>query len=286
MLIIRTGQDLQMQVNLLKNKGLKIGFVPTMGALHPGHLSLVKTSLTKCDITVCSIFVNPRQFNDPEDLKRYPRTPEKDQAMLEKAKCHILFVPEADELYTDHENEQYQFGELDKVLEGRHRPGHFNGVAQVLKRFFTLVQPDLAFFGQKDYQQLLVVKALVKQLKIPVQIIACPIEREQDGLAMSSRNTLLSPAERILASGIPEMMQKSLNVLKKQGIKEAKDFVFKEVSRFPEMKLDYFEICEPETLVPLQTYLSNQTAVALIAVYVGKVRLIDNIVLSAQVLKV
>ena len=286
MLIFTRSEALTEHINLLKNNKLKIGFVPTMGALHAGHLSLVKACNACCDVSVCSIFVNPRQFNDPEDLKRYPRTPEKDRLMLEEANCSILFLPDVNELYQDQENERYNFGTLDEVLEARHRPGHFNGVAQVLRRFFVIVMPDMAFFGQKDFQQLLIVKALVKSLNLNIEVVSCPIERETDGLAMSSRNTLLSAHERKIASRIPELMMDGLSLLKVLSLPEVLIKVKENIQTIPEMKLDYFEVCNPETLLPLKLYKPEQGAIALIAVYVGKIRLIDNVLLPASALKV
>ena len=272
--------DLQGFLNESRALNRTIGFVPTMGALHQGHISLVKASAKVCNITICSIFVNPTQFNDKEDLKRYPRMPEKDTKMLEKEGCDVLFLPSVEEIYPKEVKETYDFGNLDKVLEGAHRPGHFNGVAQVIKRFFEIIGPDKAFFGSKDYQQVLIVKALVKQLRMPIEIVACPIKREADGLAMSSRNTLLSSEERTAASLIPGLIKEASAIARQNGKEKAMSFVREKISRHSNMKLEYFEICDPHTLQPLHKIDPKQEAVALIAIYVGKIRLIDNLILN------
>jgi pantoate--beta-alanine ligase len=214
-----------------------------MGALHNGHISLIEASRKSCQITICSIFVNPTQFNDKKDLERYPRTPDKDIQLLEKANCSALFLPDADEIYPKTEEKtNFDFGNLDKLLEGKYRPGHFNGVAQVVKRLFEIVTPHKAFFGSKDFQQVLIVKALTNKLNLNIDIISCPILREPDGLAMSSRNTLLSNNEREIAGLIPKIMRDAKLVILTKGIIEAKQFVLNQVSKEPLMNLDYFEI--------------------------------------------
>jgi pantoate--beta-alanine ligase len=272
--------DLQGFLKEMKVSGKSIGFVPTMGALHQGHVSLISASRTGCDITVCSIFVNPTQFNDKEDLKRYPRMPEKDLEILEKAGCDAVFLPSVEEIYPNMEKAVFNFGHLDKVLEGASRPGHFNGVAQVVKRLFEIVRPDKAFFGSKDYQQVMIVKSLVRQLGMAIKIVPCPSKRETDGLAMSSRNALLSPEERKTASVVPQIMAKAAEEARANGIIKAKELVNKIVSGQTLMKLDYFEICDADDLTPLKNLARDQHAVALIAVYVGRIRLIDNITLA------
>ena len=281
MLIFTKIVELQAFVKQIKNLNQSLGFVPTMGALHNGHISLIEASQKNCQITICSIFVNPTQFNDKKDLERYPRTPDKDIQLLEKAKCNALFLPDAEEIYPKPEEKvNFDFGNLDKLLEGKYRPGHFKGVAQVVKRLFELVTPDKAFFGSKDFQQVLIVKALVNKLNLNVNIISCPILREPDGLAMSSRNTLLNEKERKIAGLIPKIMQTAKEIILTNDIAEAKQFVISEVSKEPLMNLDYFEICNPETLENIPKLKSNEKAVALIAIFVGKIRLIDNLIID------
>jgi len=275
--IITTVKALKEYLALPDKHHLDVGFVPTMGALHKGHMSLIETSKNQCSITVCSIFVNPLQFNDPSDLKRYPRTPEKDKKMLEKAGCEVLFMPSIEEIYPEPAKETYYFGQLDQILEAAYRPGHFKGVAQVLSRFFNIIQAEKAFFGEKDYQQLLIVKDLVKQTGLSTQIVPCPIIRESDGLAMSSRNALLSENERALAGSIPKIMKKCADMASDFEIEAIKSMVSQEIALYPDFKLEYFEICDPSTLDSLSGKLNNRAGIALIAVYAGKIRLIDNI---------
>lgn len=257
-----------------------IGFVPTMGALHAGHLSLINYSKMACGITVCSIFVNPNQFNNQEDLKKYPRTPKEDILMLEKANCDVLFMPEVNGIYPEKVFETYNFGELENILEGKYRPGHFNGVAQVVSRLFTIVKPDKAYFGSKDYQQVLIVKALVQKLNFNIDIISCPILREPDGLAMSSRNVLLSVEERRLASLIPIWMKEAIKILKRNGIAMAKTYISQEISQHASIQLEYFEVCRADNLMPLDEVSNSTKGIALIALYVGKIRLIDNFIVE------
>jgi pantoate--beta-alanine ligase len=273
--------EIQAYLAPLLAQGKTIGFVPTMGALHEGHLSLIRTAANRCDYTVCSIFVNPTQFNDKSDLARYPRMPEKDAELLKTVQCDVLFLPQVEEVYPSNERVSFNFGSLDQILEAKHRPGHFNGVAQVVKRFFEIIQPTFAFFGSKDYQQVMIVKALVKNIHSPVQIISCPILREPDGLAMSSRNALLTSEERKTAALIPKVMQHAKQIAFNQGIKSAGEFVKAEVAKQPLMKLDYYEICEADSLKTIQTKELQQTsAISLIALHVGKIRLIDNWMLN------
>jgi pantoate--beta-alanine ligase len=281
MQIFTTRKALRDYLNSLENKHLSLGFVPTMGALHSGHISLVELAKKHCDLSICSIFVNPGQFNDPEDLKRYPRTPEKDCALLKKHGCDVLFMPEVEEIYPEPANESYDLGQIDKILEGAHRPGHFNGVAQVLSRFFEVVKPNKAFFGEKDYQQMLIVKALVKQMDLKTEVVPCSIVRESDGLAMSSRNALLSEKERKLAAKIPLWMKMASEQLNTSEISEVKQAIAKEISHHHELRLDYFEVCHPETLETYSGKLKGRKAIALIALYTGKIRLIDNIRLNS-----
>ena len=280
MQVFTTIKDLNSTLRVLIKMGKTIGFVPTMGALHQGHISLINYSKEQCDVTVCSIFVNPSQFNSPEDLDKYPKTPENDKLLLEKAGCDFLYTPSVEDIYPEKDNRKFDFGFLDTVLEGALRPGHFNGVGQVVSILLEHVAPNKAFFGSKDYQQVMVVKELVKQLNMPVEIISCPILREFDGLAMSSRNIRLNDQERIIASLIPKIMLKASIIVKTQGINESKQFVEEITSKITDMKLDYFEVCESSSLVILDFYEKTTPTILLIALFVGKTRLIDNLVIE------
>ena len=280
MQVFTTIKDLNSTLRVLIKMGKTIGFVPTMGALHQGHISLINYSKEQCDVTVCSIFVNPSQFNSPEDLDKYPKTPENDKLLLEKAGCDFLYTPSVEDIYPEKDNRKFDFGFLDTVLEGALRPGHFNGVGQVVSILLEHVAPNKAFFGSKDYQQVMVVKELVKQLNMPVEIISCPILREFDGLAMSSRNIRLNDQERIIASLIPKIMLKASIIVKTQGINESKQFVEEITSKITDMKLDYFEVCESSSLVILDFYEKTTPTILLIALFVGKIRLIDNLVIE------
>lgn len=278
MLIFKKIDELKPYLHEKKAAGSTLGFVPTMGALHAGHISLIATSKNSCDLTICSIFVNPTQFNDKKDLERYPKTPESDLEMLKKAGCDVVFMPEVSEMYPEKDERSFDFGRLDKVLEGAHRPGHFNGVAQIVSRLFDAVEPHKAFFGNKDYQQVMIIKSLVKQLNYPIEIVACPTLREADGLAMSSRNMLLSEEERKAASIIPVLMNTAKH-LKDQGseIANIKAEVMAILSKNPIYKLDYFAICDADSLQEISSFKDRPNPVALIACFVGKIRLIDNL---------
>lgn len=276
MLVFDKIKELKQHLALKRLNGSAIGFVPTMGALHEGHISLIGISKKETDITVCSIFVNPTQFNNSVDLTKYPRTPEKDMALLEAAGCDVLYMPDVKDVYPENDTRKFSFGYLDTILEGEHRPGHFNGVGQVVSILLEGVEPDKAYFGSKDYQQVMVVKDLVKQLHLRAEIVACPILREADGLAMSSRNMRLNPEERKVAGFVPVMMQEAREIVKQKGILAAREFIADFVNRQPLMKLDYYEVCNANTLEPLKEYTSQQPLISLIAVFVGNVRLIDN----------
>jgi pantoate--beta-alanine ligase len=265
----------------LKEKGTKtIGFVPTMGALHKGHVSLIEEAKKNVDITICSIFVNPIQFNDKKDLEKYPRPLESDIRILESASCDVLFNPTAAEVYPDgkHELLSLDFGILDKVMEGAFRPGHFKGVAIVVKRLFEIVEPDYAYFGEKDYQQLAIIKSMVKQLNLSVKIVGCPIIREANGLAMSSRNTLLNSEEKNIASKISMVLFLAKKKSAHLTVHELKEFVKSEINKTQSMRLEYFEIADAETLAPVFDWEKGKKLVGCIAVYVGNTRLIDNII--------
>lgn len=252
--------------------------MPTMGALHPGHISLLESCQRVCDTSVCSIFVNPNQFNDKGDLERYPRTPESDSLLLEKNGCNAVFMPSVKEIYPETDDRKFDFGYLDHILEGAHRPGHFNGVAQVVSRLFDIVEPHKAFFGEKDYQQVMIIKAMVKMLHYNIEIVVCPTLRETDGLAMSSRNALLNKEERRLAVRIPLTMQAAKFMKQKDAdVKVIRDFVTKSFQADPIYKLDYFAICDAESLNEIDSFSEAASTVALIACFVGKIRLIDNL---------
>lgn len=281
MIIIRNNRDLEQYLNNIRQSAKTIGFVPTMGALHAGHISLIKQSLQQSDITVCSIFVNPTQFNDKADLERYPRMPEKDAKMLEEAGCNVLFLPDITEIYPEEDKRQFDFGTIDKVLEGAHRPGHFNGVGQVVSRLFELVKPNKAFFGLKDYQQLQIIKKLTSILKLDIEIVPCEIMREPDGLAMSSRNMLLSTEERKVATLIPQLLvEAKQNLLNGQSVNQVKEAALKKLNANPIYKPEYIEVCDAENLTSIDSLNNTCKSIILIACFVGKIRLIDNLVIN------
>ena len=257
--------------------GKTIGFVPTMGALHEGHLVLIRRAVAENDFVVVSIFVNPIQFNNPDDLAKYPRTLETDLKMLESTGCHLVFAPSAEEMYPEPDRSEFDFGKLDKVMEGKFRPGHFNGVAIVVKKLFEIVSPHKAYFGEKDFQQLAIIKNMVSQLNLPVHIVPCPIVREPDGLAMSSRNTRLSPKERSEAliifkalSGISE----NYSWFIPDGVKQ---LVRGEIKESPLFRVEYVDVVDTETLQPFEDWNDVEHAVVCVAAFIGSVRLIDNI---------
>lgn len=278
MKIVKTKTELVGLTDIYKNEGKRIGFVPTMGALHQGHISLVRESLNQSDITVVSIFVNPTQFNDPEDLKRYPRVPENDLALLEEAGCDIVFMPSVEEIYPDDCTRTFDFGHLGTVMEGAKRPGHFNGVGQVVSILFEMVRPDKAFFGMKDFQQIAIIKDMVRQMKFPVEIVPCPIVREISGLAMSSRNTLLEENHKKNAPHIYATLKKAHALRSKMNVTELKSWVHSEIDNNPYLKTEYVEIVDGDSLKISENWEEEGTKVMCVAVYAGKIRLIDNIV--------
>jgi len=280
--ILTQKAELKSLLDELRAKGKTIGFVPTMGALHAGHISLIEIAQLQCDIVVCSIFVNPTQFNDKKDLERYPRTLEKDTQLLIKANCDVLFYPEVDEMYPEEDKRSFDFGFLDKTLDGAFRPGHFNGVGQIVSKLFDAVDPNKAFFGEKDFQQVLVIKEMVRQLNYKVEIVSCPILREADGLAMSSRNTLLNEAERRAAALIPIIMQEAKSYFESGAtIEDIKNRVKAKIDVEPIFKLDYFEIRNTRDLNEYNA-TADKEAVMLIAVFCGRIRLIDNLVVKTN----
>lgn len=265
-------------IDNLKKEGKKIGFVPTMGALHEGHLSLVKECKKNSDVTVVSIFVNPTQFNDSEDLKRYPRTLDKDVELLKTVDCDIVFAPSVEEVYPEPDTRKFDFGYLESVMEGAKRPGHFNGVGQVVSRLFDIVRPDKAFFGMKDFQQVAIIKNMVKQLKYNIEIIPCPIIREENGLARSSRNALLDEDHKKNATHIYATLKKARTLVSEMGVKELKQWIADEINNNPFLDTEYVEIVDNTTLKVVDNWTEPGTKVACVAVYAGKIRLIDNIV--------
>ena len=262
-----------------KQQESTVGFVPTMGALHQGHLSLIEQSMSENAITVVSIFVNPTQFNNPEDLKKYPRTLDSDVEKIEKLSSEVLvFAPGVSEMYGDvPQSESYDFGGIEHQMEGKFRPGHFDGVGTIVKKLFELVQPTRAYFGEKDFQQLRIVQTLVATHKIPVQIVPCAIYREKNGLAMSSRNERLPQEIREEAGFIYDMLQAVQDMFPANTIRDIYSYVVKTFEKHPDFQLEYFEICDEKYLKPIETFQSNQKYRAFIALNVSNVRLIDNI---------
>ena len=266
-----------------KTPDTTIGFVPTMGALHAGHLSLIKTSKKENDITICSIYVNPTQFNDMRDYENYPRVLEDDINKLERCSCDILFKPESDEMYPPNgeadASVNLDLGSLVDVMEGQFRPGHFDGVMTIVERFFRIIKPDRAYFGQKDYQQLTVIKRMKEQLRLTIDIIGCPTVREEDGLALSSRNLLLSSEQRAEAPAIFRSLTKGKEQRIKFDVEHVKRCVQEEIDQLPNLKVEYIEIADSRSLQPIDSWRSTDSAVCCVAVYAGDVRLIDNIIL-------
>ena len=280
MKVICTVRELRNQIG--KSNIGPVGFVPTMGALHKGHLSLAENAVTKCPVVVVSIFVNPTQFNDKNDLKNYPRTLESDLKMLERVlrQNDIVFTPDTREIYPEKDTRKFKFGNLDNVMESLHRPGHFNGVAQVVSRLFEIVKPDMAFFGLKDFQQLAVVKELAKQLNSKVWIVSGKIIREKDGLALSSRNRLLDPEIRKHATVIFKTLSAASEMIRKSDIPEIRRFVEKSINGTKGFTIEYFEIVDDTELTPVnrkEEMAPDKHYFGCIAVKAGKIRLIDNI---------
>lgn len=277
MKLVRTISDLQAELSALKAQGKKVGLVPTMGALHAGHASLVKRSVDENDVTVVSVFVNPTQFNDKNDLVKYPRTLEADCKLLESAGASFVFAPEVEEMYPEPDTRQFSFAPLDEVMEGKFRPGHFNGVAQIVSKLFDAVKPNRAYFGEKDFQQLAIIREMVKQLHLDLEIVGCPIVREEDGLALSSRNMLLSAEERKIALKISQTLFKSRTFATDHSLKETIKFVEDGIASELGLRLEYFEVVDGNTLQTVQNWEDTDYIVGCITVFCGSVRLIDNI---------
>lgn len=267
----------ELRDNLDKAKTSIVGFVPTMGALHSGHISLVERSRRECDIVVVSIFVNPTQFNDKNDLKSYPRTLEADAKLLEQANVDYIFAPSVEEVYPTADTRVFDFGTIDKVMEGASRPGHFNGVAQVVSRLFDIVKPHKAYFGEKDFQQIAIIRAMVDMLKIDIEIVDCPIVRGTDGLALSSRNTLLTAEHRAAAPKIYEGLRYGVELSQTSSVKDVISSVVERINSCELLEVVYFQIVDSLTMQDVDSWSDSQSIQGCITVKAGDVRLIDNI---------
>ncbi|BEG61926.1 pantoate--beta-alanine ligase [Coprobacter fastidiosus] len=269
--------DLQKKIAEIRTNGGTVGLVPTMGALHNGHLELVKRCVAENSICVVSVFVNPTQFNDKNDLLHYPRTLDADCKLLESAGCAIAFAPEVEEMYPVEDTRVFNLGAVAEVMEGKYRPGHFNGVAQIVSKLFDAVQPDRAYFGEKDFQQIAVIRSMVKLLNYPVEIVACPIVREDDGMALSSRNLRLTPEQRKNAVSISQTLFKSRTFAEQHSVAETIDYVVNTLNSVTDLDVEYFEIVNGNTLLSVNDWSDSDYIVGCITVYCGEVRLIDNI---------
>lgn len=279
MQIINTIEEVKFHLNKIREQGMSVGFVPTMGALHEGHLSLIREARKENDYVVCSIFVNPIQFNNKSDLEKYPRNIEKDITLLNDEKCDILFYPSEVEILPESKTESFDFGGLDQVMEGKFRPGHFIGVATIVKILFEIIKPQRAYFGMKDYQQVVIIHKMTKDHNLPVEIIPCPTVRDDDGLALSSRNQLLSKSDRKQAANIFKVLKMIKIHSGFSTINEIKEYVESQFRKSKNVKLEYFEIVDMYSLKPLKAWAESNNVIACTAVYVGNVRLIDNIIL-------
>ena len=277
MKLVHTVSELRQELDIQRKAGKKIGFVPTMGALHEGHASLVRYAVADNEIVVVSVFVNPTQFNDKNDLLKYPRTLEADCELLEKEGADYVFAPSVEEIYPEPDTRQFSYAPLDTVMEGKYRPGHFNGVCQVVSKLFMMVEPDKAYFGEKDFQQLAIIREMVKQMNFPLQIVGCPIVREEDGLALSSRNTRLSAQEREFALNISKTLFRSKEFAASHSVEETQQFVEESIASSEGLQLEYFEIVDGLTLQRIENWEDTDYVVGCITVFCGEVRLIDNI---------
>ena len=277
MIVINKVNELEKAVEAFRIEGKSIGLVPTMGALHEGHLSLVNRCRRENDVVVVSVFVNPTQFNNKEDLRTYPRTEEADKALLAEAGCDIVFMPTVEEVYPEPDTRVFDLGPVAEVMEGAMRPGHFNGVAQIVSKLFMMVKPDRAYFGEKDFQQIAVIRQMVKNEGFNLQIVPCPIVREADGLAKSSRNVRLSAEARQTAPSIYRTLQESLDYAKSHTVAETQKFVTDCINSYPGMEVEYYQIVDGITLMPVNNWNESNYIVGCVTVYCGGVRLIDNI---------
>lgn len=277
MRVVKTISELKSLISGYKQENKTVGLVPTMGALHAGHKSLVDRARKENDIVVVSVFVNPTQFNNKQDLATYPRTEERDCALLEAAGCDVVFMPAVEEVYPEPDNRQFDLGAVAEVMEGAHRPGHFNGVAQIVSKLFGFVEPDRAYFGEKDFQQIAVIRKMVQLEGFKLQIVACPIKREDDGLALSSRNVRLTAEQRQLAPNIYRVLKESCNFAKSHTVAETEKFVVDSLNALPQMEVEYYSIVDALTMQPVSDWADAYSITGCITVYCGEVRLIDNI---------
>ena len=279
--VFTTTAELQTFVEASRRAGRRLGLVPTMGALHDGHLQLVRAAATECDDVVASIFVNPTQFNNPDDLRLYPRLPEQDTAMLAGAGCTALFMPGVEDMYPQPTVLRFDFGPLERVMEGAHRPGHFNGVATVVSKLFHMARPHRAYFGQKDFQQVAIVRQLIADLSFDLELVVAPTIREADGLAMSSRNRRLSPEARAVAPVLYQLLQQAASQVR-QGVAptEVQAQALAALAQEPQFTAEYFEVADAQTLQPLAHYEEGRPVVLCVAAHLGGVRLIDNVVVA------
>lgn len=277
MQVIHEIAKLQSTLAEYRSKGLQIGLVPTMGALHKGHASLVTRSVAENDVTVVSIFLNPTQFNDVKDLERYPRTLDADCQLLEQCGAQIAFAPSVEEVYPEPDTRTFSYPPTDTVMEGAFRPGHFNGVCQIVSKLFTFVEPDRAYFGEKDFQQIAVIRRMVEDLQFPLEIVPCPVVREESGLAMSSRNSLLKPEERDTAANIYRILAESKS--QDASLKDTQKYVVEQINAIPGLEVQYFSIVDGKTLADLDSWEDSQDIVGCITVFCGDtpIRLIDHI---------
>ncbi|MBR3532257.1 MAG: pantoate--beta-alanine ligase [Bacteroidaceae bacterium] len=279
MKVLHTIQDLKAELKAYRNEGKSVGLVPTMGALHAGHASLVERSVRENDVTVVSVFVNPTQFNDKNDLAKYPRTLEKDCELLEEKGATIAFAPSVEEVYPEPDTRVFSYPPTDEVMEGGFRPGHFNGVCQVVSKLFMMVEPDKAYFGEKDFQQIAVIKRMVEDKKFPLEICPCPIVREESRLALSSRNSLLTAEEKDIAVNISKTLFASLDYAKDHSLEETKQWVIDTLNSIDGLEVQYYEIVDGTSLASLNEWDDSEDVVGCITVFCGQipVRLIDNI---------
>ena len=282
MKLVHTIHELRAELDIQRKAGKKIGLVPTMGALHEGHASLVRRAVAENDIVVVSDFVNPTQFNDTNDLLKYPRTLEADCELLEKEGVAYVFAPSVEEVYPEPDTRQFSYAPLDTVMEGKYRPGHFNGVCQIVSKLFMMVEPDKAYFGEKDFQQLAIIREMVRQMQFPLQIVGCPIVREADGLALSSRNARLSDEQRQQALNISKTLFASKEYATSHTVEETQKFVEDGIASSEGLELEYFELVDGTTLQKISSWDETEYAVGCITVYCGEVRLIDNIKYKEQ----
>ncbi len=274
--IIRTIAELKAKLDAARAEG-SIGLVPTMGALHAGHRSLIERARRENDTVVVSVFVNPTQFNNPTDLATYPRTEEADAAMLREAGVDYAFIPSVEEIYPEPDTRVFDLGPVAEVMEGAMRPGHFNGVAQIVSKLFDFTRPTRAYFGEKDFQQIAVIRRMVELEGFDLEIVDCPIKREEDGLAMSSRNVRLTPEQRAIAPAIHKTLESSLDWARDHSVEETKRYVTEEINSFPQMEVEYYEIVDARTMQPIADWSETESAVGCVTVFCGDVRLIDNI---------